>query len=408
MKKINKKLFLINGISFLLGFSQAFFIYVMSTYLKLASGLENVGFFYFFSYLSVFFIFLNLHKIIKRFGKEDVFHLALIFKIISVCFLSVVSPSLWGVFWVIVYIISGNVEWVSVDIILESYSSDDISGRIRGKYLTIMNAGILLGPFLSAFVLDKYDFNGLFLALIFFNVAISAIAIVGIKKIEKEKKKTKYCFEKNTFSLARKFLTRRNVRKIYYISFMLEFFYALTIIFVPLHLQNMGLTLKEIGSIFTIMLLPFIFIQYPIGFWADKKLGEKEMLIFGILIMAFSGLGIFFFSSREVFWWGIILFSGRFGAAIVEILRDSYFYKRIDSYDVDMINFFRTSKSLAYIFSSSIAGFVLLIFPLKSVFILLGIVSFSALWSAFRLEDNKCEKELIAKKKKMDLSYDKY
>jgi len=69
--------------------------------------------------------------------------------------------------------------------------------------------------------------------------------------------------------------------------------------------------------------------------------------------------------------------------------------RRIDSYDVDMINLFRTSKSLAYILSSGIAGFMLLIFPLKSVFILLGAVSFSALWSAFRLEDNKCEKELM-------------
>ena len=397
-KKINnRKIRLISGMSFLLGFSQAFFIYVMSTYLKLASGLENVGFFYFFSYFLVFLIFLNLHKIIKKIGEADIFHLALTVKIISVCFLSVSSPSFWGVFWVIIYIISGNVEWVSMDIILESYSSDHMSGRIRGKYLTIMNAGILLGPFLSTFILDNYDFNGLFLALLFLNVVISAVAITGIKKIGEKQKKSKYRFGKNAsvFSVARKFLTRKNVRRVYHISFMLEFFYALTIIFVPLYLYNVGLTLKEIGFIFTIMLIPFILVQYPIGFLADKKLGEKEMLIAGIFIMAFSGLGIFFFSSREVFLWAIILFLGRLGAAMVEILHDSYFYKRIDSYDVDMINLFRTSKSLAYILSSGIAGFMLLIFPLKSVFILLGAVSFSALWSAFRLEDNKCEKELM-------------
>jgi MFS family permease len=134
------------------------------------------------------------------------------------------------------------------------------------------------------------------------------------------------------------------------------------------------------------------------GILADKKFGEKEFLIAALFIMGVSTLAIYFIASTSIFIWSLVLFISRIGAALVEILRDSYFFKKIDAHDVDLIDFFRTTSSLSYIISAALAAILLLMFSIKAIFILVGVVSLLALYPAFRLVDNKCEKEMLAEK----------
>ncbi len=136
------------------------------------------------------------------------------------------------------------------------------------------------------------------------------------------------------------------------------------------------------------MLIPFVILQYPVGFLADKKMGEKEMLIFSIIFMAISSGVIYFISSSNIWIWAAVLLATRIGASMLEVLRDSYFYKKIDGHDIDLINFFRTSMPVGYILATGISFPLLLFFPLKSVFLLVMIVVLSALVPAFLLEDN--------------------
>ena len=84
----------------------------------------------------------------------------------------------------------------------------------------------------------------------------------------------------------------------------------------------------------------------------------------------------------------------RVGAASLEMLRDSYFYKRIDSRDVDLINFFRTTLPVAYIVGSIISGVLLIYFPIKSVFIFIALLALTGIITALRLVDNKSEEEI--------------
>ncbi len=392
-EKLNKdKIRILGLISFLAGFAQASIVYVLSTYFKLSSGLENIGAFYLLAYAIILIIFLNLHKIVREIGKSDLFYGALSFKIIVLLGLLFVSPGVAGIILAIGYIISGSLEWVSLDMILESYSSDRMSGRIRGKYLTIMNAGILLGPFIATFILGKYGYYGIFLVLVVVNVIISAIGIKELNKVNH-----KFHGRLTTIAVLKKVYKRKNICRIFHISFVLDFFYALLIIYTPIYLINLGFNWHQIGIIFTWMLLPFIVLQYPVGVLADKKIGEKEMLAGAIILIGFSTLAIYFITSRAVVIWSIVLFSTRIGAALVEILRDSYFYKRIDGHDVDLINIFRISRPLAYILATGISVPWLMFFPLKSIFILVAGVVFSALGSLFYLADNKSEGEELKK-----------
>ena len=166
------------------------------------------------------------------------------------------------------------------------------------------------------------------------------------------------------------------------------------IVYSPLYLLSLGLSWEQIGIIFTIMLIPFVVIEYPIGILADKKFGEKEMIIIGLLIMGISSFGIFFLHTKSVLLWALVLLATRMGAATVEILRDSYFYKKIDGRDVDLISFFRTTRSVAYIVATGFSAMLLIIAPMRYIFLLIAAMVFVGLYPAIKLIDNKSEKEI--------------
>lgn len=383
-----EKVKLISFISFLLGFSQAVLIYVMSFYFKSAWGTENVGLFYTISYAFILVILLNFHKVVRAAGKSAVLYFSTLAKIVALICLVFLEPSVWSVGFLMLYMIGNAIEWLSLDIILESFSKDQVSGRIRGLHLAIYNAGFIFGPLISAQLLDRYGFAGIFVFILFFEAFIFSLALIGLNGVNHGMKK-----KLKVLSVVKKIWRRKNIRRIYYISFVLEFFFSLMVIYTPLYLLDLGLSWDKISIIFTIMLIPFVILQYPVGVLADKKTGEKEMIIASILFMAVSTFMLYFIDSRGVLVWGVALFATRIGAALIEVLRDSYFYKKIDGSDVDMIDIFRTAMPLAFIVSTALSFLMLLFLPLKAAFIFVALVVLSALYPAFRLIDNASEEE---------------
>ncbi len=389
-EKINrKKLKFIGYISFLLGFSQAVLAYIISSYINKATGSENVGLFYFISYILVLIVLFEFHKIIKIFGKSNTFFASLGIQTLSLIFLSAMAPGNLTLIFLVLYIFFGSLALVCLDIILESFSTDHKSGRIRGLHLMILDTGFILGPFLSTQLLEKYDFQAAFFVALLLNLIVLIIALSKLRGVNHEFKGSL-----NVDDIFKKIIRRKNVLRIYYISFVLEFFYAIMIIYSPIYLKSLGISWEQIGLIFTVMLIPFIILPYPAGFLADKRFGEKELLIASLFIMVLSTAAILFIDTSDVLLWTIVLFSTRIGAALIQTLRDSYFYKRIDGHDVDLINFFRTSMPTAYILAAVFSFFILSFYPINYVFMMLCALILSALWPAFRLADNKSEKEL--------------
>jgi MFS family permease len=381
-----KKIKVIETFSFLTGFAQAVMAYIMSSYFKESLGTENFGIYYSIAYVLVLVSLLNFHKILKKFGKSDVFFATFLAKIIILAFLATVAPSFSGAILLVLYIFMGSVNAVSLDSILESCSVDAKSGRIRGMHLMILDAGFLLGPILSTQLLEGFNFQVVFVASLVIDVAAILFMSLGLGKINE-----KFRQRETIINLLKKAFKRKNIIRIYYISFVLEFFYALMLIYTPIYLLNLGVSWEKIGIIFTIMLIPFVILPYPAGFLADKKWGEKKLLIAAIFIMGVSTFYIYFIHSTEIWIWALAMFATRIGASLIQTLRDSYFYKRIDGKDVDLIDFFRTAMPVAYILAPAVSAVALLFFPLKAMFLIVGIVVLSALYPAFRLVNNHCE-----------------
>ncbi|MGW8185397.1 MAG: MFS transporter [Candidatus Moraniibacteriota bacterium] len=388
-KKDNKKLFFIDVVSFLMGFAAALFAYIISSYFKEVLGTDNVGVVYFIAYVIVLILLLNMHKLVYVFGKSFILHIALLLKIVAVFGLLMVPISYLGIGFLILYTIAGTLSWSVLSLIMESFSVDNESGRIRGAHLSISNAGFLLGPLLSAQLLEKYNFEGVFFVSLIVYIFIFIFSLVYIRRTNHRfKQKVKVA------ELLKKVFKRKNIMKIYYVSFVLEFFYALMVIYVPIYMLERGFTWDQLGVAFTIMLIPFVFVQYPAGLIADKKTGEKEILLFSFFILGISTLLFYFADSGDIIVWTTILLLGRIGAALIEILRESYFFKRIDGNDVDIVDFFGTSKPVAYIVATACSSVLLIFSSISSIFILVAIVCFSAIYPVFKLADNKSERDV--------------
>jgi len=385
------KVKLITFISFLYGFELAMEAYILAFYYQSAIHSEKVTIFFFGSYVVFLFALLSLHKLVKKIGKSFSLTFFATMKIVILVCLSALwsTPSVPGAIALALFVVFSNLSWVMLDVMLESFSADSLSGRIRGLFLTIANTGFILGPFLSFKVLENNGYGGIFLILLAIEFIIFVFIVASLQNINHAHSRKGSIME-----LMKLVWSRRDVLKVYYIAFILDFFYSTMIIYSPMYLTNLGLTLNEISVIFTIMLVPFIVLQYPAGRLADKKYGEKKMLIFSFLIMTISVGAIYFISSKSVLIWSIVLFATRIGAALVEVLRDSYFYKRIDGQDVEIIDFFRTSKPIAYIVFSLFSFFLLsLKLGIGIVFLLLAAISATGIWISFKLEENSVSKK---------------
>lgn len=373
----------INALSFIFGFADSFFVYVLSSFFATVLGSDNVGVFYLVTFATVFVLLWHLRRLIRRVGGSvRSFFLLILAAIFASALLSVIPVGWPAAILAMVLLVVTNLAWVSLDVVLEEFSEDGVTGSVRGLHLTVMNAGIMLAPFFSTKVLESFDFSGIFFGLTLGYALLLATSIVFLRN-----GRDPDTADMEARSAWKKMLKEPNLFHIYVISFALEFFYVIMIIYTPIHLRALGFSWESIGLLFTIMLLPFVLLQYPLGVMADRRFGEKEFLIMSLGLAFMITMAVGLFSSPSLFFWAVLLFLSRVGAAGIEVLRDAYFYKQIDGGDDDLIAFFRTARPAANVIGALLAIPLLALFPLQSVFFLASAVLFVSLYSAFKLED---------------------
>lgn len=383
-----KKVRLISGISFVLGFLDAFLLYILSSYFAGISGEGMVGGFYFIAFVVVLWLLMHLQPLIHGFGSVRLLTLLLSGLIASSFYLSLGNPSWIGAAVLLAYMICSNLVWSVLDVLLEDFSTDQVSGRVRGFYLTILNFGLLLAPILSTKTLAVAGYQGIFTALAFGYALVLIITLTGLRG-HKTAQLPRIAFGETI----RKVVQEKNLLRIYAVSWTLEFFYAVMIVYTPILLLSQGFAWESIGIIFTVMLIPFVVLQYPLGIMADKRFGEKELLFIALVIMGIATTIVGFTRSTDLVFWAALLFATRLGAAAIEVLRDSYFYKQIGPGDTDIVAFFRTARPTANIFGAGISLLFLALFTVHSLFYLVGAIALAVCFAVLGLDDSKSESE---------------
>jgi len=272
-----------------------------------------------------------------------------------------------------------------IDVYVEEYSSVNTTGSTRGIFMTIINTSVALSPLLLGALVVGNNYRQVFLTAGLVNVLLVIVALIFFRKIPDIK------YDHTPFWQSIKKVWRNSdLRNVFASNFLLQFFFAWMTIYTPIYLHTtIGLGWSKIGIIFFIMLLPYIFIEIPLGKIADKYLGEKELLTIGFILVAITTAILAFITSTSVILWAILLFATRIGAAMIEIMSETYFWKKVTAGDTEEISLFRDTKPLAYILGPLIGGAFLLFIHPSYLFLILGLIMFAGAYFPSRLHDTK-------------------
>ena len=137
------------------------------------------------------------------------------------------------------------------------------------------------------------------------------------------------------------------------------------------------------------MLVPFLLLEAPLGRIADKYLGEQEFLVAGFIIMAIATALLSFVTVKSFALFAFLLFMTRVGAAMVEIMTDTYFFKKVDGKDAQVVGLLRTQRHFAGFAAPLFAGAMLILVPIQYLFIILGAVMLLGIPASLALKDTR-------------------
>ena len=363
----------------------ALIVYFQSSFLKTLIGEQYIGAFFSVSYaLTLLAIFL-FPALLKKAGTKNTLLGLLAALMTALAVLAFGTPK-FQLIALVIYEMLIALIGVNLDVFIETFSRDSMTGRIRGRAYTYMNIAWVLTPAISGWMASKYGFLVLFASAFLVIVPFIVLVLVKFKH-----EKTEFNHQPPLKKILRDLWKNTALLKIFYISFLLSFFYAWMIIYTPLYLVKIGFEPYEIGRIFSVMLLPFVLLQYPAGWLADKIFGEKEIITFGILTLSLATISLYFISSPSILLWILLLFLTRVGASLIEIMRDTYFFKQIDFRDIHLTSLFRNTTSLAHVIAPLVATLALQFYHLemKALFLVLGGICLTGLFASLTLKDTK-------------------
>ncbi len=332
-------------------------------------------------------VFTKTPKILATFGNFKLSFYLSILEIIVLASIGFASNIILALILFTIHQIASPILLYTLDIYLEKFSSVAEMGSIRGTYLSITNIPPAVTPFIVVLILANSEngpeYGKIYLIAAAFLIPFVAIIVSNFKKFEDPV----YTTTPYKYSI-KNFMSNQNLRNIFKDHFLLHLFYSSMVIYMPIYLNKyIGFDWPEIGLMFSIMLLPFILFQYPLGKLEDKLHDEKTVLITGFMIMAASSILIPFINERSFILWAGILFISRIGASFVEVSGESYFFKHIRAENASFVSIFRMTRTMPFLLMPIIALPVIYLFGIQYIFLVIGlIVFFGGMRYTFRLK----------------------
>lgn len=380
--KLLNTLFLSN---IFVSFHYALIIYVNSSFLSKFFSEEQISALYIIGAVANTILLLNASKILEKIGnyKFTMYAVGIEF-LATLGMLISSSPFLIGMYF-LTHTIAISLLYFGMDIFVETVETDESqTGSVRATYMTMANITILIAPVVVALLLVNNIYSYVYAASVIFMIPLYYF-IKRFKKVEV--KKIKHILIKETVL---EYLKNNNLYNIFISQLLLQLFYAYMVIYTPLYLlQHIGFSWAEIGIMFTIMLLPFVLFEIPVGELEDGKYSEKEFLTIGFIIMGLATLFISFITLKSFWIWTTVLFITRIGASFVEVSTESYFFRHVDQTKTDVISFFRISRPISFIIAPLLSTLALKFIPFQYIFILVGSLMIIGAHYSLRLKKSR-------------------
>ncbi|TSC62180.1 MAG: Uncharacterized protein Greene041614_655 [Parcubacteria group bacterium Greene0416_14] len=370
-------------ISFLIALHLGLPLYINSSLLASVLGDQNVGLVFTAASLAILLALGYFRHMLERLGNFLTLQWVMVAELAALgTFLATENP-IAITLAMTAHMIAATFIMFCMDIFLENTSVYRKTGVIRGKYLTAMSVGVLASPFIVGLLLTDSDYTKVYML----SIGILAVVFIMFTSMYRNFDDPKY--EKEDFMAAwHAIKEHRNMLRICYTNFLLYLFYAIMVVYTPIYLSKyIGFSWSSIGEIFTIMLLPFILFQIPLGWLADKKLGEKEMLIAGFAITALMTGALTFISSTSALFWALALFGTRVGASIVEIMNETYFFKKTNDTNTPMLMFFRMTRPIGFMVGPTLASLTFIFLDFRYLFLVIAVIILTGIITTLSLKD---------------------
>lgn len=375
----------------LIGFIYTFHLvlptYSSSSFLSLFASERSVGFIYMTSAALTALGFLCIPSILRRVGNYITVLWLILIQIGLVYGLTVTTdPIFIALFFILQTAVIALVGFC-IDVFLEIYSSEKMVGMIRGMYLTTMNSAWVIAPLVGTMIIGaENDYRGVYTSALFMLIPLFYLIYKNFSKFTDP-----HYHHPSLWHTLMHIIKKSDHLNLFIANTTLQVFYAWMVVYSPIYLNTViGLSWTEIGLILTIMLLPFPLLQWPLGKLADRKYGEKEIMIIGFALLGLSTIALAGIVSKSVFIWALALFITRIGAASAEVMIETYFFKTTDTKDPNLLGFFRITRSISYFIAPLITGFVFLFTTDQSyLFITLGLLCLIALIPVWGLKDTR-------------------
>ncbi|HHH12518.1 MAG TPA: MFS transporter, partial [Candidatus Moranbacteria bacterium] len=294
---------------FFLGETVASSLFVASAFFRAAAPGVPVAVFYFLIAVLTLVTLFKVEYIIRLWGRIAVLFTLTTIAAAASFALVFVPPSSFGALLLMGVLLMAASLPVLLDMISESFTFDKAAGRSYGLQWSSYYLGFIPATFLSTYLLQNYGFSGLFFILGLLYAAMLFPAVILSRLTGRLNH-----FGSRKITL-RAFLGGGWFAGIYFVAVALQFFYAIMAVYMPLYLRENGYSWEEIGLMFTIMLLPFLLVEYWAGAAADRWWGERELLAVGAGLIVLSMFWIVSAPPQMTLVWAAVLFVSRVGAA---------------------------------------------------------------------------------------------
>lgn len=358
--------------------------YINSSFLNTLTSENVVSILYILSSVGTIIAFLTYHHVLNVFGNyKSTISLACIQIILLACLIWAKNILVVGPAFVLTLIVISMLG-LGIDIFLEDNTATQETGGVRGIFLTAVNAAWVIAPLIVGMLID----GGENYRLIYAAALILILPFMYLLRKNFKNFVDPHYSHATVKATAHKVFHSRDLKKIFTANLILQSFYAWMVIYTPIYLNKyVGFDWEQIGLIFTIMLLPFVLVDYPLGKLADKKYGEAEIMSIGFLILGVSTIALAYIDGPHVLIWTIVLFLTRIGAATVEMMIETYFFKKVPEKDLNVLGFFRITRPTAYIIAPIIATVALSTVGHQLMFIVIGVLCLCGLYFSLTIHD---------------------
>ncbi len=356
--------------NFFLAVSATLVSYTLLSYLSSFISETHIGFAIATGGAVTIMAFFSLPRLVARYGAQEL-ALFLAFVNMILLFAAAAAPrTIASAVFIILTLSLQPLIFYELDLLLEAtVTNENATGRVRTLFLTGGNVGALVAPLLIGTLLARVENY----TYIFFTAAatLAPFIILFAARRLPEGAIVGHSHLRDTLQ---RVAQNRDLLAVTIGHFILYLFYIWAPLYVPIYLHAvLGIPWSALGWMFAVMLVPYILIEYPAGWVADRFLGDKELMMAGFLIAgsALAAVGFLTTISTSLTILAVLV-ATRTGAALIESMTEGHFFRRVSEKDIVSVSVFRGVWPLANAIAPLVGSLILFLDGYQMLFILTG------------------------------------